>query len=607
MKLCPKCGEMYAASLAHCPDDGTPLAKSMEAELGAEVGGKYRLLERLGRGGMSTVYLARHVMIDRLVAVKTLRRDLSVVPEQRDRFLREARAVNRIHHPNIVEITDFGETEDGLCYLVMEYVPGRALHEVMHAEGPFAPARALDIVEQIAAGLVRAHQMDVIHRDLKPDNVIISEDDDGGESVKVLDFGIAKLLDAPSITGSQQIFGTPGYIAPEYIQSAQIDGRADLYSLGVILYEMVTGSLPFDYRYPGDLLVKHVMDPPMPPRARRPEVPVELERLVLRCLEKAPDERYADALALLSDVGEVRARLYDDDLLFPRGGSIEPAPPTRVAIDRASLGGRRDVAGPHSIETAPAGLDAGASARAPEAFGDAGDEDPAPGPAISASEPPGPTTIPAAPLVTPAIAALRSDLAAGTAEVERPDGLLYHQVWVARFEALERAAAEVAMGSGELDGLLATARTDLRAFGAEVQGAESRQRALGERESTARIELEAVRGDAAEAAQAVSELLAEESELQSRVHADKEQGATTAAREAFAARAALAKVKQRLRHRRARLESRTAAYEQKKARDEQAIARLREEVASDLERLEMRLQALRESLDALETFLDVPA
>lgn len=276
--------------------------------IGRTIGGRYRLIQRLGTGGMSSVYLARHVLIDRLMAIKTLRRDLAQDPVQRDRFIREARAVNRINHENIVEITDFGETEDGLVYLVMEYVPGEPLLKVMSA-GPFSVARSFDIAQQCASALARAHQMGVVHRDLKPENILIVQKRDRKDFVKILDFGIAKILDAPSLTGSQQIFGTPGYIAPEYIQSTNIDGRADLYSLGVILYEMVTGALPFDYEYPGDLLVKHVTEPPIPPTQRRSDVPKPVEDFVLRCLAKNPAERFRDAHHFLQELRATRERL----------------------------------------------------------------------------------------------------------------------------------------------------------------------------------------------------------------------------------------------------------------------------------------------------------
>lgn len=279
--------------------------------VGRTIGGRYRLLQRIGAGGMSSVYLARHVLIDRLMAIKTLRRDLAQDPIQRDRFVREARAVNRINHPNIVEITDFGETEDGLVYLVMEYVAGDSLLANLK-DAPFTAHRAFDIAEQAGQALARAHQMGVIHRDLKPDNIILVQQEGRVDFVKILDFGIAKIMDAPSLTGSQQIFGTPGYIAPEYIQSTAIDGRADLYSLGVILYEMVTAALPFDYEYPGDLLVKHVTEPPVRPRIRRPDLLQPVEDFVLRCLEKDPDNRFRDAFHFLEELRAARDRIGGD-------------------------------------------------------------------------------------------------------------------------------------------------------------------------------------------------------------------------------------------------------------------------------------------------------
>ena len=276
--------------------------------IGRTIGGRYRLIQRLGTGGMSSVYLARHVLIDRLMAIKLLRRDLATDPVQRDRFIREARAVNRINHANIVEITDFGESDEGLVYLVMEYIAGESLLKAM-SPGPFTSMRALDIAEQAGGALARAHQMGVIHRDLKPENMILVTLRDRTDFLKILDFGIAKITDAPSLTGSQQIFGTPGYIAPEYIQSANMDGRADLYSLGVILYELVTGALPFDYEYPGDLLVKHVTEKPIRPTQRKADVPGPMEAFILRCLQKNPDERFRDAFHFLDELRATRELL----------------------------------------------------------------------------------------------------------------------------------------------------------------------------------------------------------------------------------------------------------------------------------------------------------
>lgn len=312
VKICPQCGATYGVEATMCTRDGQLLRAIEDPLVGKTVGGRYRLISRLGQGGMSSVYLARHVLIDRLVAVKTLRRDLAQDPVQRDRFIREARAVNRINHDNIVEINDFGETDDGWVYLVMEYVPGHPLARAL-SDAPMPPRRALHYAEQIGAALGRAHQMGVVHRDLKPENILLVPRKVGYDAVKVLDFGIAKIMDAPALTGSQQIFGTPGYIAPEYIQSTDIDGRADLYSLGVVLYEMVTGALPFDYEYPGDLLVKHVTEKPIPPRERLASIHPALEAFVLRCLEKKPDDRFRDAYHFVEELRLVRERLGGAD------------------------------------------------------------------------------------------------------------------------------------------------------------------------------------------------------------------------------------------------------------------------------------------------------
>jgi serine/threonine protein kinase len=331
MRTCPRCLQTFGDDVEHCPQDGSTLRVGSDPLVGRILGGRYRLLARIGAGGMSSVYLARHVVIDRRIAIKTLRRDLASDPIQRDRFLREARAVNRINHENIVEITDFGESEDGLVYLAMELVDGVSLFKAM-ATSPFATDRALHIAAQVAGALVRAHQMGVVHRDLKPENVLLTERDGDGDFVKVLDFGIAKIFDAPSLTGSQQIFGTPGYIAPEYIQSTQIDGRSDLYSLGVILYEMVTGALPFDYEYPGDLLVKHVTEPPIPPRTRLPEVHADLDAFILRCLRKDPEERFRDATQFLSELERLRVRMAPEPRARRQGarhgGSGDSSRPT---------------------------------------------------------------------------------------------------------------------------------------------------------------------------------------------------------------------------------------------------------------------------------------
>ena len=331
MKICPRCSELQPDEAAFCPLDGAPLAKATDPLLGRTIAARYRVTRRLGAGGMANVYLARHVIIERLCAIKVLRQDLALNPASRERFLREARAVNRINHPNIVEITDYGEFE-GMAYLVMEYVEGESLLAGLK-RGALAWPRVAHLGAQVASALGRAHQMGVIHRDLKPENVIlVGPPERAGtreEVVKLTDFGIAKIVDAPRLTFNEQMFGTPGYIAPEYIEGAPADARADLYALGVVLYEMLTACLPYDARTQAEKLVKPLSSPPVPPRQRVAALPPELESLVLRLLARRPEDRPRDAFAVVDALNDV-VRRYASPSLRP--------PPSRAA----SKGSRRD-------------------------------------------------------------------------------------------------------------------------------------------------------------------------------------------------------------------------------------------------------------------------
>jgi serine/threonine-protein kinase len=259
--------------------------------LGRTVADRYRLIARLGAGGMATVYLARHALIDRLSAIKFLHPDLAGDEAYRDRFLREARAVNRINHPNIVEITDYGEA-DGLVYLVMEYVPGESLQKHLERE-KLGFRRAARMGVQIAEALGRAHQMSVIHRDLKPANVLLVARREGGDLVKLTDFGVAKMTDARTITRSTVALGTPGYVAPEYLELGSLDARSDLFALGVLLYEATTGALPFpEHAFTRGLPLR--LEPPVPLRAHAPDAPAFFEEVVSTLFARDPDDRPRD-------------------------------------------------------------------------------------------------------------------------------------------------------------------------------------------------------------------------------------------------------------------------------------------------------------------------
>ena len=359
-KICPRCSELLPDDAGFCPFDGAPLQKNADRFLGKTIAARYRLIKKLGSGGMSFVYLARHELISRLSAIKILRPELSRIPEHRERFLREARAVNRINHPNIVEITDVGES-DGVAYLVMEYVEGESLLAQIQ-NGPLRWERAVRIAIQVASALARTHQTGIIHRDLKPENILLVPhastsrsgehtvagelERDGSEAtelVKLTDFGIAKMMGEPTLTLNEQLFGTPGYIAPEYVSGLPIDGRADIYSLVVVLYEMVTGVLPFEGRGQSDLLLKPLTTAPTPPSQRVQGLPPDLESLILRCLARDPNDRPHDAFALHDQLVDILRRLGSASLVPPRTSTSEVPvaaqgrDPIETVIDRTSI------------------------------------------------------------------------------------------------------------------------------------------------------------------------------------------------------------------------------------------------------------------------------
>ena len=344
VRICPRCQDLFGDDAAFCPHDGTALEKSKDRFLGKTIAARYRLIRRLGSGGMSVVYLARHELIARLSTIKILRPELSLITEHRERFLREARAVNRINHENIVEITDVGES-DGVAYLVMEFVEGESL--LAHVQrGRLAWQRGCRIAMQVAAALARAHQTGVIHRDLKPENILLvkkAEAPNGQpiEQVKLTDFGIAKVSGEPTLTLNEQLFGTPGYIAPEYVAGLGIDGRADIYSLAVVLYEMVTGVLPFDGKGQSELLLKPLTNAPIPPSQRIDGLPPDLEVLLLRCLAREPDDRPHDAFAVHDALGDIIRRYGGTNTIAPPPGVGEiaepdPREPLETIFDRKS-------------------------------------------------------------------------------------------------------------------------------------------------------------------------------------------------------------------------------------------------------------------------------
>ena len=278
-------------------------------------GGRYQLRRRIARGGMAEVFLAHDRMLDRPVALKVLFPELSTDRNFVERFRREAQAAANLSHPNIVSIYDWGE-EQGTYYIVMELVDGRPLSTTLKNEGPMLADRVADIGASVASALAFAHKNGVIHRDVKPGNVLI----DGAGNVKVADFGIARAKDSvdDNLTQTGAVMGTATYFSPEQAQGFGVDARSDIYSLGVMLYEMVIGQPPFTGTNPVAVATKHVSDAPPRPRTVNPNLAPAMESIILTCLAKDPDDRYATADDLRADLVRFRqgravaAQPFDD-------------------------------------------------------------------------------------------------------------------------------------------------------------------------------------------------------------------------------------------------------------------------------------------------------
>ena len=263
------------------------------------LGDRYEIHQRLARGGMAQVYLARDRSLDRPVAVKELVPEFATDPSFVERFRREAQAAANLAHPNIVGVYDWG-TQDGTYFIVMEYVDGPSLSQVIRRDGPLHPRRAAEIANEVAAALGFAHSRGVVHRDVKPGNVLLTST---GQS-KVTDFGIARALSSPDddLTQAGSVMGTATYFSPEQAQGLPVDPRSDLYSLGVVLYEMVTGRPPFSGETPLAIAYKHVQDQPPAPSTVIPDLPTGLEAIIMKLLQKRPDDRYASAEELRADL-----------------------------------------------------------------------------------------------------------------------------------------------------------------------------------------------------------------------------------------------------------------------------------------------------------------
>jgi serine/threonine protein kinase len=307
---CPTCGSHFSRDGRFCPFDGTPLVAavgrdpSSDALLGSVIDGRYEVLSVIGEGGMGTVYEVRHRALGKRFALKALRKDLAQDSEIGGRFIQEARTAAAASHPGLVEITDFGQVESGQVYFVMELLQGQALAALLRTGGPLPAARGLSIVRQLVHALKAAHDASIVHRDLKPDNIHIGRGDDGTDVVKIVDFGLAKVIGSSKLTRAGMVFGTPHYMSPEQAAGEVVDHRADIYALGIVMYEMFTGKVPFEADSYMGVLTKHMYVAPAPPSELSPEMKSlgALEDVILRCLHKRPEARFENLAVLLDEL-----------------------------------------------------------------------------------------------------------------------------------------------------------------------------------------------------------------------------------------------------------------------------------------------------------------
>ncbi len=356
MKVCPVCSTEYADDVKFCPNDGQTLRSTTRASdlVGQIVADRYHVVKKLGEGGMGQVYLAEHVKMGRRSAIKVMNPAMVHDPDAVARFNREASNASRISHPNVCAIYDFGETSDGLIFLAMEFIEGEPLTDLLEREGALSVSRATHIFLQTADALQAAHELGIVHRDLKPDNIMLTKGRSGGgaDTVKVVDFGIAKAIggdeSGQKVTKTGLVIGTPEFMSPEQLSGDTLDGRSDLYSLALVLYRMLTGTLPFEATTAQEMMVKRLTDEPLTLLDARPDLscPPGLQQVLDTALARTPTERYQSVAKFAADVAAVTgggrsaarsvpATEAKTELLDPRAAS--PTVPLRAPKKRSLI------------------------------------------------------------------------------------------------------------------------------------------------------------------------------------------------------------------------------------------------------------------------------
>jgi serine/threonine-protein kinase len=336
MKTCPTCQHTYSGDVEFCARDGARLATQAtetEAQLAAGLSRRFRIVRRLGEGAMGTVFLAEQLGVGNPVALEVLNRKLLDDPEFLPRFQNEAGSTGRIHHQNVVAIHESGQADDGTPYIAMEFLEGESLREALKQRGALPVTEVMEILQQAARGLNAAHKLGIIHRDLKPDNLFLTHGNGGELVVKVVGFGIAKLRKSATHTMPGTVLGTPAYMSYEQawgMRSEELDARSDIYSLGVVVYEMLSGRVPFQSDTPVGYLRKHLMEEPPPFRAVKPGLPVppQVEAVVMKGLKKEREERYQSAL-------EFAHAFVAAALAAPAADVSRPLPSTEVIVSPA--------------------------------------------------------------------------------------------------------------------------------------------------------------------------------------------------------------------------------------------------------------------------------
>lgn len=385
VRICPKCQLEIETEEPFCPRDGTRLlsrsvyeqiAKESDPLVGRRISDRYLVIRKLGEGGMGDVYLGEHEEIEKRLALKVLKQEYSSRADVVARFRQEAVSASRIKHPNVVDVFDFGQLDDGRFFLAMELLEGKDLADVLAHEGVLSPERGLTIAMQMCRALIAAHAKGVVHRDLKPENVFLSTTIDGEQTVKLVDFGIAKLRDVSAdgtheerrkLTKTGMIFGTPEYMAPEQAAGRHVDDKVDVYATGIILFEMFGGRVPFTGDTFMAVLTAHMTDPVPTLRSVCPDTPVseQLEQVILKALAKKPGDRHPSMAAFAEALLATPEGAADGTLRLSRVATPLDTRAPRVVGATAEQETARATSTPDAGRTGSTQLTVSTSTRAP--------------------------------------------------------------------------------------------------------------------------------------------------------------------------------------------------------------------------------------------------